>query len=58
MAWSFAKVFQNLFTGSRLVDSSDWENLEDTLLQADFGPRVTDEVIDGAIALLLAPAKP
>jgi fused signal recognition particle receptor len=51
MAWSFAKVFQNLFTGSRLVDSSDWENLEDTLLQADFGPRVTDEVIEAVHAV-------
>jgi fused signal recognition particle receptor len=51
MAWSFAKVFQNLLTGSRLVDSSDWENLEDTLLQADFGPRVTDEVIEAVHAV-------
>jgi fused signal recognition particle receptor len=45
MAWSFAKAFQNLFSGARLVEPSDWEDLEDTLLQADFGPTVTDEVI-------------
>lgn len=45
MAWSFAKAFQNLFSGARLVEPQDWEDLEDTLLQADFGPRVTEEVI-------------
>jgi fused signal recognition particle receptor len=56
MAWSFAKAFQNLFTGSRLVDESDWENLEDTLLQADFGPRVTDEVLEAAHAVADATA--
>ncbi len=56
MAWSFAKAFQNLFTGSRLVDESDWENLEDTLLQADFGPRVTDEVIEAVHAVADATA--
>lgn len=46
MAWSFAKAFQNLFSGARLVEPQDWEDLEDTLLQADFGPRVTEEVIE------------
>lgn len=51
MAWSFAKAFQNLFSGARLVEPSDWENLEDTLLQADFGPRVTDEVIAAVRAI-------
>lgn len=51
MAWSFAKAFQNLFSGARLVEPSDWENLEDTLLQADFGPSVTDEVIAAVRAI-------
>jgi fused signal recognition particle receptor len=47
VAWSFAKAFQNLFSSSaRLVEPQDWEDLEDTLLQADFGPTVTDEVIE------------
>jgi fused signal recognition particle receptor len=47
VAWSFAKAFQNLFSSSaRLLEPQDWEDLEDTLLQADFGPTVTDEVIE------------
>jgi fused signal recognition particle receptor len=45
MAWSLSKAFKNLFSGARQIESQDWEDLEDTLLQADFGPRVTDEVI-------------
>lgn len=51
MAWSFAKAFQNLFAGARTVEPSDWENLEDTLLQADFGPSVTDEVLAAVHAI-------
>jgi fused signal recognition particle receptor len=51
MAWSFAKAFQNLFSGARKVEPSDWENLEDTLLQADFGPNVTDEVLTAVHAI-------
>ena len=46
MAWSFGKAFQKLFTGARLVEPQDWEDLEDTLLQGDFGPTVTDEVLE------------
>jgi fused signal recognition particle receptor len=46
MAWSLSKAFKNLFSGARQIESQDWEDLEDTLLQADFGPRVTDEVIE------------
>lgn len=45
MAWSFGKVFTKLFSSARAVEASDWESLEDTLLQADFGPSVTDEVL-------------
>ena len=51
MAWSLSKVFQNLFAGARAVEPADWENLEDTLLQADFGPRVTDEVLEAVHAI-------
>jgi fused signal recognition particle receptor len=51
MAWSLSKAFKNLFAGARQVEPLDWENLEDTLLQADFGPRVTDEVIESVHAI-------
>ena len=56
MAWSLSKAFKNLFEGARQVESQDWENLEDTLLQADFGPRVTDEVIEAVHAIADASA--
>ena len=51
MAWSLSKAFKSLFAGARQVEPQDWENLEDTLLQADFGPRVTDEVIEAVHAI-------
>jgi fused signal recognition particle receptor len=56
MAWSISKAFTNLFSGARQIESLDWENLEDTLLQADFGPRVTDEVIESVHAIADASA--
>lgn len=45
MAWSLGKAFSKFFSGARLVEPQDWDDLEDTLLQADFGPTVSDEVI-------------
>lgn len=51
MAWSFSKAFNKFFSGARLVEPQDWEDLEDTLLQADFGPQVTEEVIDAVHAV-------
>ncbi len=45
MAWSFGKVFSKLFSTARAVEPEDWENLEDTLLQGDFGPSVTDDIL-------------
>lgn len=45
MAWSFGKVFSKLFSTARAVEAEDWENLEDTLLQGDFGPSVTDDIL-------------
>ena len=56
MAWSISKAFQNLFSGARQIEPQDWDNLEDTLLQADFGPRVTDEVIEAVRAIANASA--
>ena len=56
MAWSLSKAFKSLFAGARQIEPLDWENLEDTLLQADFGPRVTDEVIESVHAIADASA--
>ncbi|MEN9739930.1 MAG: signal recognition particle-docking protein FtsY [Actinomycetota bacterium] len=51
MAWSFSKAFNKFFSGARVVEPQDWEDLEDTLLQADFGPQVTEEVIEAVHAI-------
>jgi fused signal recognition particle receptor len=48
MAWSFSKAFKNLFSGARQVEPQDWEDLEDTLLQADFGPLSLAEPLVGS----------
>ena len=45
MAWGIGKAFKSFFSSARLVEQEDWDSLEDTLLQADFGPNLTDEVI-------------
>ena len=56
MAWSFGKMFGKLFTSARAVEAEDWENLEDTLLQGDFGPTVTDDVLKAVHAVADASA--
>ena len=45
MAWSLGKAFTKLFSNARQIEDQDWDDLEDTLLQADFGPAVTDETL-------------
>jgi fused signal recognition particle receptor len=45
MAWSFGKAFKGLFSSARVIEAHDWDDLEDTLLQADFGPTVTEETL-------------
>lgn len=45
MAWGIGKAFKSFFSSARPVEQTDWDNLEDTLLQADFGPNLTEEVI-------------
>jgi fused signal recognition particle receptor len=56
VAWNLGKAFSKLFSSARAVDESEWENLEDTLLQADFGPTVTDEVLASVHAIADASA--
>jgi fused signal recognition particle receptor len=45
MAWSFGKAFKGLFSSARVIEAHDWDDLEDTLLRADFGPTVTEETL-------------
>ncbi|WP_311477589.1 signal recognition particle-docking protein FtsY [uncultured Gulosibacter sp.] len=43
--WSLGGALRNLFVRST-IDESTWEDLEDALLTADFGPVITDEIIE------------
>ncbi len=45
MAWGLGKAFTKLFSSARQIEAQDWDDLEDTLVQADFGPAVTDETL-------------
>ncbi|MGO1545184.1 MAG: signal recognition particle-docking protein FtsY [Gulosibacter sp.] len=44
-SWSLGGALRNMF-GRQTIDESTWEDLEDALLTADFGPTITDEVIE------------
>ncbi len=42
--WSLGKALRSLVTRAEISEST-WDELEDTLLGADFGPDVTDELV-------------
>jgi fused signal recognition particle receptor len=42
--WSLGKALRSLVTQAEISEST-WDELEDTLLGADFGPDVTDELV-------------
>ncbi|WP_125107886.1 signal recognition particle-docking protein FtsY [Gulosibacter massiliensis] len=43
--WSLGSALRGMFA-RRTIDESTWEDLEDALLTADFGPDITDEIVD------------
>ncbi|GAA4156934.1 hypothetical protein GCM10022286_07960 [Gryllotalpicola daejeonensis] len=47
-SWSFGGALRNLFTGQqkRVIDEDTWDELEVALIGADFGPDITESVID------------
>jgi fused signal recognition particle receptor len=45
-SWSFSKAFRNLFSGPELITDDTWDELETALITADFGPEVTDSILD------------
>ena len=47
-SWSFGGALRNLFTGQqkRVIDEDTWDELEAALIGADFGPDITESVID------------
>lgn len=42
--WSLGRALRNLVTKAEITQST-WDDLEDTLLAADFGPDVTDDLV-------------
>src|SRR5690606_5350018 len=45
-SWSFSKAFRNLFTGPELITEDTWDDLEAALITADFGPEVSESILD------------
>ena len=50
-SWSLGKALKSMFAGARDVVDTDWDDLEDSLLTADFGPAATDSVIGAVRAI-------
>ncbi|MEB4613258.1 signal recognition particle-docking protein FtsY [Leucobacter sp. M11] len=44
-SWSFANAFRGIF-GKELITEDTWDELETALITADFGPDVTEQVLD------------
>lgn len=45
-SWSFSNVFRNVFGGGEPISDETWDDLETALLSADFGPDITDSILD------------
>ena len=45
-SWSFSKAFRNFFSGPELITEETWDDLEAALITADFGPEVSESILD------------
>lgn len=45
-SWSFSKAFRNIFSGPALITEDTWDELETALITADFGPDVSEAILD------------
>ncbi|UOQ58748.1 signal recognition particle-docking protein FtsY [Leucobacter allii] len=45
-SWSFSKAFRTLFSGPELITEETWDELETALITADFGPEVTESILE------------
>lgn len=50
-SWSFGSAFRNLFRGGEKdepqpITEDTWDDLEVALISADFGPEITDEILE------------
>ena len=46
-SWSFSNVFRNVFGGGEPISEDTWDDLETALISADFGPELTESILDG-----------
>jgi fused signal recognition particle receptor len=44
-SWSLGSALRNVF-GAKTIDEDTWDDLESALIRADFGPAVTEEIVD------------
>jgi len=49
-SWGLGSKLRGMFSRTFVLSDDTWEDLESTLLAADFGPDVTDELIDAVRA--------
>lgn len=46
-AWSFSRAFRNIFGGgSEPITDDTWDDIETALISADFGPEITDAILE------------
>lgn len=45
-SWTFSNVFRNVFGSAEPISDGTWDELETALLSADFGPELTDQILD------------
>lgn len=45
-SWSFSSVFRSVFGGAELISEETWDELETALLTADFGPDLSESILE------------
>ncbi len=45
-SWSLSSVFRNVFGGVEKISDDTWDDLEAALIGADFGPSLSDEILE------------
>lgn len=45
-SWSFSNVFRGIFSGPEQISDETWDDLETALITADFGPDISEGVLD------------
>lgn len=46
-SWSLSRVFRGMLGGTEQITEDTWDDLESALIIADFGPDVTEALLDG-----------